>query len=87
VRFSVKDARRGGFEGIVIEDACPTSLVVILLLDDRWALDRVLLEKRLETAQLDRLVTTLVRFYRRTPSISSKLRWQAHASSPFRKAR
>jgi aminoglycoside phosphotransferase family enzyme len=40
-------------------------LVVMLRLDDRWALDRVLLEKRLATAQLDRLVATLVRFYRR----------------------
>jgi uncharacterized protein len=40
-------------------------LVVMRRLDDQWALDRVLLERRLETTQLDRLVATLVRFYRR----------------------
>ena len=42
-----------------------------------WALEQVLREGRLETAQLDRLVTTLVRFYRRarpafvSPGVSS----------------
>jgi aminoglycoside phosphotransferase family enzyme len=49
-----------GGAGVIID-----WLVVMLRLDDRWALDRVLLEKRLETVQLDRLARTLVRFYRR----------------------
>jgi aminoglycoside phosphotransferase family enzyme len=40
-------------------------LVVMRRLDDRWALEQVLPEGRLEQAQLDRLVATLVRFYRR----------------------
>lgn len=40
-------------------------LVVMRRLDDRWVLEQVLREGRLETAQLDKLVTTLVRFYRR----------------------
>ena len=40
-------------------------LVVMRRLDDRWVLEQVLREGRLEIAQLDRLVTTLVRFYRR----------------------
>jgi uncharacterized protein len=40
-------------------------LVAMRRLDDRWVLEQVLREGRLETAQLDRLVTTLVRFYRR----------------------
>ena len=44
-------------------------LVVMVRLDDQRALDRVLLEKRLETAQLDRLATTLVRFYRRADPV------------------
>jgi aminoglycoside phosphotransferase family enzyme len=39
-------------------------LVVMHRLNDRWALDQVLLEKRLQAPQLDRLVATLVRFYR-----------------------
>lgn len=43
-------------------------LVVMRRLDDRWVLEQVLREGRLETAQLDRLVTTLVRFYRRAQS-------------------
>jgi aminoglycoside phosphotransferase family enzyme len=40
-------------------------LVVMRRLDDHWVLEQVLREGRLGTAQLDRLVTTLVRFYRR----------------------
>lgn len=40
-------------------------LVVMRRLDDRWALEQVVREGRLQTSQLDRLVTTLVRFYRR----------------------
>lgn len=40
-------------------------LVVMRRLDDRWVLEEVLREGRLETVQLDRLVATLVRFYRR----------------------
>jgi aminoglycoside phosphotransferase family enzyme len=39
-------------------------LVVMRRLDDRWALEQVIREGRLETSQLDRLITTLVRFYR-----------------------
>ena len=40
-------------------------LVVMHRLDDHWVLEHVLREGRLQTSQLDRLVTTLVRFYRR----------------------
>jgi aminoglycoside phosphotransferase family enzyme len=40
-------------------------LVVMRRLDDHWALEHVLRDGRLETSQLDRLVATLVRFYRR----------------------
>ena len=40
-------------------------LVVMRRLDDRWALEEVAREGRLEVSQLDRLITTLVRFYRR----------------------
>jgi uncharacterized protein len=40
-------------------------LVVMNRLDERWALEQVLRERRLDTSQLDRLVATLVRFYRR----------------------
>ncbi|MFZ1102460.1 MAG: hypothetical protein WAN86_06400 [Hyphomicrobiaceae bacterium] len=40
-------------------------LVVMHRLDERWALEQVLRERRLDTSQLDRLVATLVRFYRR----------------------
>jgi aminoglycoside phosphotransferase family enzyme len=40
-------------------------LVVMHRLDERWALEEVLRERRLHTSQLDRLVATLVRFYRR----------------------
>jgi aminoglycoside phosphotransferase family enzyme len=40
-------------------------LVVMHRLNDRRALDQVLLERRLEAPHLDRLVATLVRFYRR----------------------
>jgi aminoglycoside phosphotransferase family enzyme len=40
-------------------------LVVMHRLDERWALEEVLRERRLDTSQLDRLVATLVRFYRR----------------------
>jgi aminoglycoside phosphotransferase family enzyme len=39
-------------------------LVVMHRLDDRWALEQVLHEHRLETPQLDCLAATLVRFYR-----------------------
>jgi aminoglycoside phosphotransferase family enzyme len=39
-------------------------LVVMRRLDDHWVLEQVLREGRLETVQLDRLVKTLVRFYR-----------------------
>jgi aminoglycoside phosphotransferase family enzyme len=39
-------------------------LVVMRRLDDRWALEQVLHQHRLETRQLDRLAATLVRFYR-----------------------
>jgi aminoglycoside phosphotransferase family enzyme len=49
-----------GGEGRVVD-----WLVVMHRLDDRWALEQVVREGRLETSQLDRLVTTLVRFYRR----------------------
>lgn len=40
-------------------------LVVMHRLDERWALEHVLRERRLDTSQLDRLVATLARFYRR----------------------
>jgi aminoglycoside phosphotransferase family enzyme len=40
-------------------------LVVMHRLDDRWALEQVLRERRLDKPQLDRLVARLVRFYRR----------------------
>ena len=40
-------------------------LVIMRRLDKRWALDEVLREHRLDTSQLNRLVATLVRFYRR----------------------
>jgi uncharacterized protein len=40
-------------------------LVVMHRLEDRLALDQLLLARRLETPQLDRLNATLVRFYRR----------------------
>jgi aminoglycoside phosphotransferase family enzyme len=40
-------------------------LVVMHRLDERWALEQVLRERRLDTSQLDRLGATLVRFYRR----------------------
>lgn len=40
-------------------------LVVMRRLDDRWALEQVVREGRLDASQLDRLITTLVRFYRR----------------------
>ncbi len=40
-------------------------LVVMHRLDDHWVLEHILREGRLQTSQLDRLVTTLVRFYRR----------------------
>jgi uncharacterized protein len=39
-------------------------LVVMHRLDERWALEQVLRERRLDTSQLDRLIATLVRFYR-----------------------
>jgi aminoglycoside phosphotransferase family enzyme len=40
-------------------------LVVMRRLDERWDLDRVLREERLERLQLDRVAARLVRFYRR----------------------
>lgn len=40
-------------------------LVVMRRLDERWALEQVLCEQRLDTSQLTRLAATLVRFYRR----------------------
>jgi aminoglycoside phosphotransferase family enzyme len=40
-------------------------LVVMRRLDERWALEQVVREGRLETSQLDRLIAALVRFYRR----------------------
>ena len=40
-------------------------LVVMRRLDDRWALEQVVREHRLEASQLNRLISTLVRFYRR----------------------
>jgi aminoglycoside phosphotransferase family enzyme len=40
-------------------------LVVMRRLDERWDLEQVLLEGRLDTSHLDRLAATLVRFYRR----------------------
>jgi aminoglycoside phosphotransferase family enzyme len=40
-------------------------LVVMHRLDDRWSLEQVLREGRLDKAQLDRLAATLVGFYRR----------------------
>jgi aminoglycoside phosphotransferase family enzyme len=44
-------------------------LVVMHRLDDHWVLEQVLREGRLETSRLDRLVTTLVRFYRQARPI------------------
>jgi aminoglycoside phosphotransferase family enzyme len=40
-------------------------LVVMRRLDERWALQQVLGDRRLEPLQLDLLITALVRFYRR----------------------
>jgi aminoglycoside phosphotransferase family enzyme len=40
-------------------------LVVMRRLDERWSLEQVAREGRLETSQLDRLIATLVQFYRR----------------------
>jgi aminoglycoside phosphotransferase family enzyme len=40
-------------------------LVVMHRLDDRWALERMVCEGRLDRRELDRLASTLVRFYRR----------------------
>jgi aminoglycoside phosphotransferase family enzyme len=40
-------------------------LVVMHRLDERWSLEQVAREGRLETSQLDRLIATLVQFYRR----------------------
>jgi aminoglycoside phosphotransferase family enzyme len=44
-------------------------LVVMRRLDDRWALEQVVRDGRLETSQLDLLIATLVRFYRRARPI------------------
>ncbi|KAB2916094.1 MAG: hypothetical protein F9K29_12185 [Hyphomicrobiaceae bacterium] len=57
--FSHQGLSLGG-EGRIVD-----WLVVMRRLDDRWALEEVVHEGRLETAHLDRLVATLVRFYRR----------------------
>jgi aminoglycoside phosphotransferase family enzyme len=53
--------------GLTIGGAGETAdwLVVMRRLDERWDLEQVLREGRLETRQLDRLAATLVRFYRR----------------------
>jgi aminoglycoside phosphotransferase family enzyme len=48
-----------GGEGHVVD-----WLVVMRRLDDRWALEQIVREGRLETLQLDRLIIALVRFYR-----------------------
>ena len=40
-------------------------LVVMRRLDERWSLEQMVREGRLETPQLDRLIATLVQFYRR----------------------
>jgi aminoglycoside phosphotransferase family enzyme len=40
-------------------------LVAMRRLDDRWALEQVIREGRLESSRLDRLIATLVRFYRK----------------------
>ena len=53
-----------GGEGHVID-----WLVLMRRLDDRWALKQVVRDRRLEASQLDRLVTTRVRFYRRARPI------------------
>ncbi|HEX5997967.1 MAG TPA: hypothetical protein VFZ16_01015, partial [Hyphomicrobiaceae bacterium] len=49
-----------GGDGFVVD-----WLVIMRRLDERWGLDEVLRERRLDTSQLNRLVATLVRFYRR----------------------
>jgi aminoglycoside phosphotransferase family enzyme len=53
--------------GLSLAGAGPIAdwLVVMRRLGERWVLEQVLREGRIETSQLDRLVTTLVRFYRR----------------------
>jgi aminoglycoside phosphotransferase family enzyme len=54
-------------DGLAIGDSGPVAdwLVLMHRLDDRWALEEVVREGRLEARQVDRLVETLVRFYRR----------------------
>jgi aminoglycoside phosphotransferase family enzyme len=47
------------------EGALVDWLVIMRRLDERWDLEQVLHERRLETTQLDRLCATLMRFYRR----------------------
>jgi len=56
-------------------DGCVVEwLVVMRRLDDRAMLDRAILERRVETWQIDRLVATLVQFYRRAePAFMSPL--------------
>ncbi len=49
-----------GGEGLIVD-----WLVVMRRLDERWALEQVVRESRLDTSHLDRLIATLVRFYRR----------------------
>jgi aminoglycoside phosphotransferase family enzyme len=53
-------------------------LVIMHRLDERWALEQVLRERRLDTSQLDRLVATLARFYRRARPVLLSAR--AHLS-------
>jgi len=58
--------------GLSIEGAGAVTdwLVVMRRLDERQMLDRVITEGRLQTWQLDRLVDTLVHFYRRATPVS-----------------
>jgi uncharacterized protein len=44
-------------------------VVVMRRLDDQWALEQVVRDGRLRTSHLDRLITTLVRFYRRAQPV------------------
>jgi aminoglycoside phosphotransferase family enzyme len=54
-----KDALSLGGEGRVVD-----WLVVMRRLDERWSLERAVRDGRLEVPQLDRLIATLVQFYR-----------------------
>lgn len=44
-------------------------IVVMRRLDEQWALEQVVRDRRLDALQIDLLVTTLVRFYRRAQTI------------------